>query len=124
MRVSPRDPGLAAAATSNGMIFPSENGGASWIQRPFPVHLAGTPPALELDPRFPGTWYTGMEGDRVQRSGVYRKSDSGATWTQLPGLRRQAVWSLAIAPASARNWSSAGQRRAGPGRTRVRRPGP
>ncbi len=65
---------------------------------PFPVQLAGTLHAMEVDPR--SAWYVGMEANESWKSGVYKTTDAGLSWTQLPGLKGKAVWSLAIAPAN------------------------
>lgn len=99
VRTVPQQPGLVVAATRNGLIYLSANGGASWTHRYFPAQLSGILHALEVDPRYPGVWYAGVETDNARLSGVYRTEDGGDTWTQLPGLQGKAVWSLAIWPA-------------------------
>src|SRR5580698_6842025 len=63
VRVVPQSPGLVIAGTHNGLLFISYNGGASWSNIPFDGQLSGTLHALEVDPRYAGTWYAGMEGD-------------------------------------------------------------
>ncbi len=98
VRSVPRQPELVIVATRNGLIYLSANGGASWTHRSFPAQLSGILHALEVDPRYPGAWYIGLEADSARLSGVYRTKDGGDTWTQLPGLQGKAVWSLAIWP--------------------------
>ena len=98
VRSVPRNRGLVIAATRNGLIYLRQNGGASWTHRYFPAQLSGILHALEVDPRYPGVWYIGLEADSARLSGVYRTKDGGDTWTQLPGLQGKAVWSLAIWP--------------------------
>lgn len=99
VRSVPRQPGLVIAATRNGLVFQSANGGASWTHQYFPAQLSGILHSLEVDPRYLGVWYAAMEAENARLSGIYRTRDGGDTWTQLPGLRGKAVWSLAIWPA-------------------------
>jgi photosystem II stability/assembly factor-like uncharacterized protein len=98
VRVVPKSRGFVIAGTHNGLLFTSLNGGASWTNIPFEGQLSGTLHALEVDPRSTGTWYAGMEGDHPWTSGVYKTTDSGQSWTLLPGIRGKAVWSLALWP--------------------------
>lgn len=99
VRTVPKQPNLVLAATSNGLLYQSLDGGASWSNRFFPAQFAGALHALEVDPRFPGTWYAGVESENAAIAGVYRTSDSGATWRLLPGTSGMAVWALALWPA-------------------------
>src|SRR5260370_8234092 len=62
---------------------------------PFPGRSRGTRCSLESDPKNPAVFYVGVKDDN-QASGVYRTTDSGASWTLL--LKGQAVWSLAMWP--------------------------
>jgi photosystem II stability/assembly factor-like uncharacterized protein len=54
--------------------------------------------ALEVDPKSTATWYAGVESEIGRVSGVYKTTDSGVTWTQLPGTVGIGVWSLALWP--------------------------
>jgi photosystem II stability/assembly factor-like uncharacterized protein len=99
VRVAPKQPNLVLAATGNGLLYRSLDGGASWMHRAFPAQFAGTLHALEIDPRYPGTWYVGMESDNPGVAGVHKTEDGGTTWKLLPGLRGKAVWALAVWPA-------------------------
>ena len=99
VRTVPRQAGLVVAATRNGLFYRSVDGGASWVNQYFPAQLCGILHTLEVDPRYPGVWYAGMETDDGRLSGVYRTKDGGETWTQLPALRGKAAWSIAIWPA-------------------------
>ncbi len=81
------------------LVFSSAtNGGASWTNLPFPAQLAGVLHALEVDPKSAGTWYAGVESEIGRVSGVYKTTDSGATWKQLRGTVGIGVWSLALWP--------------------------
>jgi photosystem II stability/assembly factor-like uncharacterized protein len=96
VRVAPRQQGVLLAATGNGLLYRSRNGGASWDHLAFPAQLAGSLHALEADPGVEGVWYAGMESDIASVAGVYKTSDGGLTWTQLPGLKGKSVWAVAV----------------------------
>ena len=98
VRVIPKSPGLVIAGAHNGLLFTSSNGGASWKNLPFAGQLSGVLHALEVDPRFAGTWYAGMEGDRAVDFGSVQDSRWGRFWKLLPGTAGKAVWSLALWP--------------------------
>ncbi|MGA3024210.1 MAG: YCF48-related protein [Bryobacteraceae bacterium] len=100
IRVSPQNPDVAIAATRNGLVYLSENGGTLWTPLAFPGELAGILHALEIDPRAGGAWYAGMEGENAWNSGLYKTTDAGHSWTLLAGLKGKAIWSLAIWPAN------------------------
>ena len=98
VRAIPGTKGHVIAAARNGLVFSSTNGGASWVNLPFPAQFAGVLHALEVDPKATSTWYAGIESEIGRVSGVYKTTDSGATWTQLPGTVGIGVWSLALWP--------------------------
>jgi photosystem II stability/assembly factor-like uncharacterized protein len=98
VRTSPKLSGLVVAAAHNGLLYVSRNGGAYWTNVPFPGQFAGVLHALEVDPRFGETWYAGMESDNQWTSGIYKTSNAGRTWEQLPQTKGLGVWSIAIAP--------------------------
>jgi photosystem II stability/assembly factor-like uncharacterized protein len=100
IRISPQNPDVAIAATRNGLLYLSENGGALWTPLPFPGELTGILHTFELDPRPNGAWYAGMEGENTWTSGLYKSTDAGHSWTLLDGLKGKAIWSLAIFPAN------------------------
>lgn len=97
VRTVPGVKGSVIAATHTGLLFRSDNGGASWKNMPFPAQSEGVLHALEIDPRHGDIWYAGMEGNNAHTSGVYRTSDGGRSWTLLPATKGIAVWSLAFA---------------------------
>ena len=96
VRAIPQAKGHVVAAARNGLIYYSSNGGASWTNLPFPAEFSGVLHALEVDPKVPGTWYAGVESEYEHVSGVYKTTDAGLTWAQLPGTVGVSVWSLAI----------------------------
>jgi len=91
---------MILAATSDGLLYQSPDGGASWANLFFPAQFAGVLHALEVDPRVPGTWYAGVESENQAIAGVYRTADAGTTWKSLPGISGRSVWALAIWPAN------------------------
>jgi photosystem II stability/assembly factor-like uncharacterized protein len=98
VRAIPQAKGHVIAAARNGLIFSSTNGGASWVNLPFPAQFAGVLHALEVDPKATGTWYAGVESEMDRVSGVYKTTDSGVSWTLLPGSAGIGVWSLSLWP--------------------------
>jgi photosystem II stability/assembly factor-like uncharacterized protein len=98
VRAIPGTKGHVIAAARNGLVFSSTNGGASWVNTPFPAQFAGVLHALEVDPKSTATWYAGVESEIGRVSGVYKTTDNGAHWTQLPGTAGIGVWSLALWP--------------------------
>jgi len=100
VRAEPDARNSVVAATRTGLLFQSENGGASWNNIPFPAQSAGVLHALEIDPRSGKVWYAGMEGNNSQASGVYKTLDAGRSWNLLAGTRGIAIWSLAFSPSN------------------------
>jgi photosystem II stability/assembly factor-like uncharacterized protein len=96
VRVAPKQVNMVLAASGNGLLYQSLDGGRSWAHRPFPAQLAGTLHSLEGDPRSPLVWYAGVESEDVALAGVYKTEDGGSIWKALPGLTGKSVWALAI----------------------------
>lgn len=101
VRTSSADPGVVLAATRTGTIVVSRTGGDDWHDVPFPAREAGVLRAMEMDPRSPGVWYAGIDGEDARTRGVYRTRDAGRQWTLLPGTQGLAIWSLAVSPTTA-----------------------
>jgi photosystem II stability/assembly factor-like uncharacterized protein len=100
IRTVPDAKDAVLAATRTGLLFESNNGGASWNNVPFPAQSAGVLHALEIDPRSGSVWYAGVEGNSAQTSGVYRTIDSGRSWNLLPATKGIAIWSLSFSPSN------------------------
>jgi photosystem II stability/assembly factor-like uncharacterized protein len=105
--IDPQNPSTLYAVISGHGILKSSDGGASWSavnsglaistngDLIYPVNF------LVIDPRHPGTLYAGGSG--VYRSGVYRSTDGGASWSSVnTGLTTLNVYTLAIDPQDTR----------------------
>jgi photosystem II stability/assembly factor-like uncharacterized protein len=93
IQVDALHPEIVVAASNNGLIFRSRDHGDSWQPLTFPAQLRSNLHAFAIAP---GTYYAGISSDTNELSGLYRSSDDGVTWEQVPGLKRKEVWSLAF----------------------------
>jgi photosystem II stability/assembly factor-like uncharacterized protein len=100
VRAVPDVKGSVLATTRTGLLFQSENGGASWNNLPFPEQSAGVLHAFEIDPRSGRVWYAGVEAGIRQNSGIYKTTDAGKSWTLLPATKGIAIWSLTFSPSN------------------------
>jgi photosystem II stability/assembly factor-like uncharacterized protein len=100
VQLDPHRRGTAIAGAANGLIFRSRDFGDSWSALPFPAELRGTLHALLIDPVHADAYFAAVSSEIPEYSGLFRSRDSGATWTRVPGLRDQRVWSLAASPAN------------------------
>ena len=86
--ISPIDPQTMWIGSVAGGIWRSTNGGASWTPlNDFMANLAVS--CMAIDPSDPNTLYAGTgEGfsnsDAIRGAGIFKTTDGGTTWTQLP----------------------------------------
>jgi hypothetical protein len=101
----PTDPDTLWAGSVSGGIWKTIDGGASWsVIDDFMGNLAVT--SLLLVPSNPSILYaaTGegfFNGDAIQGAGIFRSTDGGVTWTQLPATANPSfswVSRLALSP--------------------------
>jgi photosystem II stability/assembly factor-like uncharacterized protein len=99
--VSPDNADLLYLGTSDGQIFRSTDGAASWHRLKPGLDRRGlSVDEIVIDPRntsriFAGTWAV-AQNDLEQ--GVFRTDDGGQHWQLLPGTQGLSILSLAIAP--------------------------
>jgi hypothetical protein len=87
--IHPNTPSIMYAGASGGGVWKTTDGGATW--RPLGDFLPSISVHwLALDPKDPETIYAGT-GDNVgatftiRGAGIFKSSDSGASWSVLPG---------------------------------------
>ncbi len=99
LAADPRDPQLVYLGTADGMLYRSEDGGASWrATRPgFPLRRVSLD-QVTVDAR--GTVLVGYWEVQGGGGGVARSADGGRTFTVLEGIRGESVRALAVAPAN------------------------
>jgi len=87
--ISPVDPSIMYAAGVGGGVFKSTDAGASWsAQLDFAPNIAVN--SMAMDPQNPDVIYAGtgegfFNGDAIRGLGIFKTTDGGANWTQLPG---------------------------------------
>lgn len=94
----PHHANVVIAASSTATLYLSRDAGASWTLLPFPAESRAALHALVFDSIRPWTIFAALTSDVSEYAGLYRSSDSGTTWQQLPAMRGQQVWSLAVSP--------------------------
>ena len=93
--VDPTDPDTIYAGGVAGGVFKTTDGGQSWTPTSDDlVNIAIG--SLVMDPTDPRTLYAGtgegfFNGDSVRGLGVFKTTDGGATWAQLPGTTEPQV---------------------------------
>ncbi len=86
--VHPTDPNTVYFGAVAGGVWKSVNGGATWsVLNDFMGNLAVC--ALVIDPNNPNIIYAGTgEGffnlDAIRGAGIFKSTDAGASWSQLP----------------------------------------
>src|ERR1051326_2942584 len=98
LAIRPDDPNTMYAGSAGGGVWKTTDGGQSWnpLTDLLPS-LAIT--KLAMDPQNPdtlyagtGEWYTNSQrGDSIRGAGIFKTTDGGATWNQLPGTVSAAV---------------------------------
>jgi photosystem II stability/assembly factor-like uncharacterized protein len=89
--IRPDDPNTMYAGSEGGGIWKTTDGGNTWnpLTDMLPSLAVAT---LAMDPNDPNTlyagtgeWFTGnSRGDSIRGAGIFKSSDGGNTWTQLP----------------------------------------
>lgn len=104
---SARSLGSSSCGASQSGLFRSSDGGTSWtdVSAGLPGELVL---ALTVDPQDSRMVYAGIGPGTLEGvdRGVWKSTDSGATW-QLSGLRRLSILTLAASPVPGVLWASA-----------------
>jgi photosystem II stability/assembly factor-like uncharacterized protein len=105
--IHPSDPQTLWLGSVSGGIWKTTDGGASWAPlADFLTNLAVS--SMVIDPTNPKVLYAGtgegyFNGDSIRGAGVFKTTDGGATWNQLPQTAASPNWyyvdRLAISPA-------------------------
>jgi len=113
---SPASVLIGATRFSNAGIVRSVNSGASWT----PVLNTGPASSIVAHPTKPGTYYAGNRAvTSAAVRGVYRSTDVGVTWSQLPafpGIDANAIDRVEVAVSKAAPgsvWALVGDRNTG-----------
>ena len=93
VQVDPTHPGVVVAATSNGLLFQSNNSGDSWTRLPFPAELRTTLHVFAIAPS--GLYLVGAADNHHEYSGLFLSGDAGQNWSRPAALAEKDVWSIA-----------------------------
>ena len=86
--VHPSDPNIVYIGAVAGGVWKSVNGGTAWTSlNDFMANLAVV--SLVIDPANPNTIYAGtgegfFNGDAIRGAGIFKSTDAGTSWSQLP----------------------------------------
>jgi hypothetical protein len=86
--IHPTNPNILWAASVGGGVWKSTNAGATWTPTDdFMANLAAT--CLAMDPTDSNVLYCGtgegfFNGDALQGAGIFKTTDGGTTWNQMP----------------------------------------
>lgn len=105
--IHPSDPQTLWLGSVSGGIWKTTDGGTSWAPlADFMTNLAVS--SMVIDPTNPNVLYAGtgegyFNGDSIRGAGVFKTTDGGTTWNQLPQTAASPNWyyvdRLAISPA-------------------------
>ena len=95
IKADPHHENTLLAGTSTALLFRSRDRGDSWDRVQFPGERRSTLHALMIDPTRINVYFVGVTSEKVEYAGLFRSSDEGAHWEQVPDLREKQVWSLA-----------------------------
>lgn len=106
--IHPNNPNILWAGSVSGGVWKSTDAGTSWVPvNDFMANLAAN--CLAMDPFNPNVLYCGtgegfFNGDGLQGAGIFKTTDAGNTWGQLPSTAdwtttgKLTVNRIAIAP--------------------------
>jgi photosystem II stability/assembly factor-like uncharacterized protein len=96
LAMDPSDPSHLYMGTLSGWVYESHDGGGHWQQL---AEIAGRDDlvldSILVDPRRPSTLLVGAWLLGKADGGLYRSTDSGHTWSLIPGMMGQSIRALA-----------------------------
>lgn len=97
----PRNPDRVYLGTADGILYRSDDGGATWsrLEPGFPKRGMSLDD-IAVDAR--STVYVGYREVSGSGGGVARSTDAGQTFTFLPGIQGESVRAIALAPSNRR----------------------
>ncbi|HYD16651.1 MAG TPA: transcriptional regulator [Candidatus Nanoarchaeia archaeon] len=100
----PQNPDHILLGTAAGQLFESRDGGSNWSR----LARVGTDDYvldnIKFDPKNPKVIYAAAWSVTRQTDAgdLFRSTDGGRTWRELPGMRHKSIRALAIAPSDSR----------------------
>ena len=94
--IDPTQPSRIYTLTSNSFLYRSEDEGMTWRLIRFPAQQAASAQALVINPTNSKEIWIGVSSGNPAIQGIYRTSNSGASWHHLAGLKGESVFSLAL----------------------------
>jgi photosystem II stability/assembly factor-like uncharacterized protein len=105
-----QNPSRILAASRNGNLFLSADGGQHWRRLAFPRIETGFIETVKIHPGASGTLLAGASDERGEAGGLYFSLNGGETWKLAAATRGESVFALASFPGDPNLWA-AGTRR-------------
>ncbi len=81
----PKQAGILLAATQNGLLYRSRDGGAEWAQLRFALSLSVAVHVMAVSMEDVPTYFLGVVPSVTEQTGLYRSTDDGESWHPLDG---------------------------------------
>ena len=92
----PKEAGRLLAATQNGLLYRSQDGGTQWAPLTFAPALSVSVHLMAVAPSNPPAYFLGIVPASSTQAGLYRSTDAGESWQPLNGLAGESVYSFAF----------------------------
>jgi photosystem II stability/assembly factor-like uncharacterized protein len=99
LAVHPNNHNIVYAATAQGGLFMTTDGGNNWAVLPGMANKDVR--SVAIDPKGPRTLYSGLEN-----GGIFRSTDAGKTWHRMAAgmANNQPVWAIVVNPLDRTPW--------------------